>query len=80
LKEEMYFDETKDLYIVINHAFRNIKKVGFYKAIFTNAYDALSYEDKNMTIGVIMGDYGLSDFKELIDHCIAEKLDVKSPL
>jgi hypothetical protein len=66
------FEEDKEVYKVINFALLNIGKVGFYDAIFTDEYGQLEEEDKNMVIGVITGDYGLS-FKDFIDFIIEEK-------
>lgn len=72
MKESTLFDEAKPVYKVINHAFRNIKDEGFYKAIFTDEYFALDEDDQNMVIGVIQGDYGLTIY-DLINNCIEEK-------
>lgn len=72
MKGSMFFEETEPAYIVVNEAFRSIKSKGFYNAIFTDKYEALEEDDKNMVVGIILGDYGLS-MKELIDTCIEEK-------
>lgn len=76
MKDSTLFEETRPVYKVINHAFKNIKEQGFYKSIFTNEYEKLEDEDKNTVIGVICGDYGLSS-KDLIDECIKEMEAVK---
>lgn len=72
MKESIFFEETKPAYIVVNEAFRSIKSKGFYNAIFTDKYEALDEDDKNMVVGIILGDYGLTT-KELIDTCFEEK-------
>jgi hypothetical protein len=66
------FEETEPVYKVINYSMLNIKSLGFYDAIFTDEYEQLEEDDKNMVIGVILGDYGLS-FKDFIDLIIEEK-------
>lgn len=72
MSRNLYFEENKPVYTVINEAFKSIKSKGFYNAIFTDKYEELDTGDQQMVVGVIMGDYGL-DIKDLIDLCIDEK-------
>ncbi len=67
---------NKAIHNVIDAARVNIKSKGFYDAIFTPQFEELDVDDKNLVVGVIMGDYGLN-MKDLIDNCIEEKLDQK---
>lgn len=76
LSDRVFFEETRPVYRLLNQAMIDITEndKGFYESIFTLGYDELEYEDQNMIVGVILGDYGL-EIKELIDYCIDEKIE-----
>jgi len=79
MKESTYFhDEGENVYKVINQAMKGISEgKGYYKSIFTTQFQQLDYDEQNMVIGVILGEFGVST-KELIDYCIEEKQVAKS--
>ena len=76
LSERCFFEETREVYRLLNKSMRDIteNEKGFYNSIFTPEYAELEYEDQNLLVGVIQGDYGL-DIKDLIDYCIEEKIE-----
>jgi DNA-binding ferritin-like protein (Dps family) len=66
------FKETEPVYKVINYAMLNIGKVGFYDAIFTDEYEQLEEDEKNMACGVVMAETGVS-IKEFVDTILNDK-------
>jgi restriction endonuclease S subunit len=76
-----YFDSLEPQYRVIDEAMYNIseKKKGFYESIFTDEYDRLEEDNKQLVLGVICGEYGIS-MDELIQYCVEEQYEEeKSP-
>jgi len=76
LSDRIFFEESRPVYRLLNQTMRDITEngKGFYNSIFTPEYDELEYEDQNLLVGVIEGDYCM-DIKQLIDCCIAEKIE-----
>lgn len=75
LSDRVFFEETRPVYRLLNQAMRDIteNEKGFYESIFTSGYEELEYDDQNLLVGVIQGDYGL-EIKDIIDCCIEEKV------
>ncbi len=74
MKESTYFhDEGENVYKVINQAMKGISEGrGYYKSIFNSQFQQLDYDEQDMVVGVILGEFGIQT-KHLIDICIEEK-------